>query len=1172
MKHLLTFALLFAAILSTNAQCAGINLLSIQNGSFQDAIEVEFYNYQVSTTGCDSICFSMDVSTNGLLWSGSDDLETFQECNATGNPCAGDVNSPAQGDCLECWDFLHVEVSGAGVIYQNTLGDDLNDETEDTWSTGFISSVDDSISIDVRGVTSNVDEILSFSQLSLICYTETCGILSVSTSCENSPFICDQAEFTDYESCLPPYGGSPIGGLCDGFLVNNPNYLGFVAGSETISFRITPGVCENGAGMQVAITNPCSATDCYDDGMGECFDDVFDLTASGLTIGNSYQIVFDGCAGDVCTYAVQVLTGTIGASITPANVGISSVNGIESSQHDYMVGDTVSFYPEGMNGDNFTHCWDIDRTDGITAIANIPDTPLFDCSGEFISEGGLDLQFNEPGNYILCLQATSNNCEVINPSNFCYGISIDTMNNNTCSQGAISIIRSENPSESSFGPFCPGETVTVCYDLNFMVDNAGQGNNCQWLQGIIPSFGGGWDMTSFDPSSVTEQGTVWFEDDVVQYNAVGTTNISRTTNCSGEPFISTNPNLPRIGLGDLLPGGWFWTSQAALGCDNDGNPNTMWGLPAGCGSTINVNFCFDITTKNSTDPGELATPCFSNHDINFMVFSDGMTGCWSNNNCGEAVPDNFSSTQSLCNDPIVDNDGDGFDSTVDCNDDNPNINPGAMEICDDLDNNCNGLIDEGLDSQEPPMLSCALSTDSAITFTWNANPLVNLYFIYIDGSFITETTDLSYTATGLTTGQSVTLTVEAIYGNGCPNSLNTIICQAVQSTDNDGDGFNSGVDCDDNDAAVNPDAIETCDGIDNNCNGVVDEGFTVPSAPDVACSSSTPNSVVIEINPQAGVSEYMIFVTLSSGEFVTIVNDQSYLVDGLIPEDKVTFVVTPLSADGCPGASTTICCVAESVQDLDGDGFDSSVDCDDFNPLVNPSATEVCDGIDNNCDGQVDEGFTLSTYYADIDDDGFGDPNDSIEACMPITGFVDNNLDCDDNDSEINPNVTEVCDGIDNNCDGAIDEGFTLETYYADLDGDGFGDPNSIFEECEITEELSENSLDCDDTDPNINPDAEEINGNGIDEDCDGMDGSVAIKEIEKLEANMFPNPTKGLLNIETNIDLQKVWAVSMDGQKMSLSKSKVSFDVSNLTTGLYFIQAEDSEGNIYWLGKVVKE
>jgi hypothetical protein len=97
-------------------------------------------------------------------------------------------------------------------------------------------------------------------------------------------------------------------------------------------------------------------------------------------------------------------------------------------------------------------------------------------------------------------------------------------------------------------------------------------------------------------------------------------------------------------------------------------------------------------------------------------------------------------------------------------------------------------------------------------------------------------------------------------------------------------------------------------------------------------------------------------------------------------------------------------------------------DCDDGDASINPDATEVCDEVDNDCDGGIDEGVT-NTYYRDDDGDGYGDPDDSQEACSTPSGYVSNDDDCDDGDSSVNPAATEVCDGDDNDCDGSTDEG-----------------------------------------------------------------------------------------------------------------------------------------------------
>ena len=140
--------------------------------------------------------------------------------------------------------------------------------------------------------------------------------------------------------------------------------------------------------------------------------------------------------------------------------------------------------------------------------------------------------------------------------------------------------------------------------------------------------------------------------------------------------------------------------------------------------------------------------------------------------------------------------------------------------------------------------------------------------------------------------------------------------------------------------------------------------------------------------------------------------------------------------------------VEEDVQqqayaDRDRDGFSSDVDCDDTDYKVYPDATEICDGIDNDCDGEVDEQVRL-TYYADKDEDGFGAPEDSISACSPPAGYVPFANDCDDFSPEIYTGAQERCNELDDDCDGEIDEGLVLGMFY-DADGDGYGDPERRF-------------------------------------------------------------------------------------------------------------------------------
>lgn len=98
-------------------------------------------------------------------------------------------------------------------------------------------------------------------------------------------------------------------------------------------------------------------------------------------------------------------------------------------------------------------------------------------------------------------------------------------------------------------------------------------------------------------------------------------------------------------------------------------------------------------------------------------------------------------------------------------------------------------------------------------------------------------------------------------------------------------------------------------------------------------------------------------------------------------------------------------------------------DCADNNSHVNPGVKEVCDGVDNNCDGEVDEGFERIMYYLDADGDGYGDANQMLLACVAPPNYTINNEDCQDSDASVFPTAVEICDGQDNDCDGLVDEG-----------------------------------------------------------------------------------------------------------------------------------------------------
>jgi hypothetical protein len=256
---------------------------------------------------------------------------------------------------------------------------------------------------------------------------------------------------------------------------------------------------------------------------------------------------------------------------------------------------------------------------------------------------------------------------------------------------------------------------------------------------------------------------------------------------------------------------------------------------------------------------------------------------------------------------------------------------------------------------------------------------------------------------------------------GCGSSNND---SGPFTVDADGDGFSAPEDCDDANAAINPDAVETCNGIDDDCDTVVDE-----DQPD------TDKDGVVDC--------------ADTEECDGLDNDG----DGTVDED---FADTDL--DG-----TADCVDTEECDGLDNDG-DGLVDEDqpdtDLDGIVDCQDTEDCDGLDNDGDGDVDEGFT------DTDLDGIADCMD-VEECDGLDNDGDGMVDEDFPDTDLDGTAdcvdTEECDGLDNDGDGEVDEGF-------DTDGDGF----------------SACSDDCDDTDPDVHPGAADWMNDGFDSDCDG--------------------------------------------------------------------------------------
>ena len=196
--------------------------------------------------------------------------------------------------------------------------------------------------------------------------------------------------------------------------------------------------------------------------------------------------------------------------------------------------------------------------------------------------------------------------------------------------------------------------------------------------------------------------------------------------------------------------------------------------------------------------------------------------------------------------------------------------------------------------------------------------------------------------------------------------------------------------------------------------------------------------------------------------------------------------------------------------DSDNDGYSDETDCAPADIAINPSATEIPDnGIDEDCDGA-----DLKTWYADADSDTYGDSSVSQLSNSQPSGYVDNDGDCNDTVAAINPAATEVCDGMDNDCDGLVDDddpsvtGQTL--WYADNDGDGYGDPNNSLLACNQPTNYVANSDDnCPD---DYNPDQADTDGDGKGDLCDDP---LAISEQTLQDVLVSPNPFKNAISIQ---------------------------------------------------------
>ena len=507
------------------------------------------------------------------------------------------------------------------------------------------------------------------------------------------------------------------------------------------------------------------------------------------------------------------------------------------------------------------------------------------------------------------------------------------------------------------------------------------------------------------------------------------------------------------------------------------------GLDNDCDSNTDEDFDLDLDGAYDT-----AGPGCSNawpstqldcNDANANVNPSATEVCNAvDDNCDGATDEGFDLDGDLAFDASVAGCAAAYGSGADCDDADPDTYPGATELCDGLDNDCNTVVPlDEVDNDVDGYVECTPlpnhvgsptgggdCADGNAAINPGATELCNILDDDCDGS-VDEDFDLD--------------------GDGAVDD-SIAACEAVYPVDD--------LDCDDTDPLVAPNQPEICDAVDNDCNGLVDDGFDADGDgvfdgddPDcvqawtlVDCDDANPN--VFPGNVEDCTNGIDDNCNDQIDEDIDLDGDGYTTCGGDCDDDDAS--VNPGQVEICDGIDQNCDFVADEIFDGDGDGFveeaacagvypADQLDCNDAAAAVNPDAPEVCDSLDNDCDGGVDENF-------DLDEDGAFDRFDA--GCVGAYGVA--NTDCDDADPTVNPTAAEVCDGIDNNCNVVADEGFDV-----DMDGVWVDDAGCLA--------TYGGPLDCDDTDNTVYPAFDDGTGNpieaapelcdGVDNDCDGV-------------------------------------------------------------------------------------
>ncbi len=501
--------------------------------------------------------------------------------------------------------------------------------------------------------------------------------------------------------------------------------------------------------------------------------------------------------------------------------------------------------------------------------------------------------------------------------------------------------------------------------------------------------------------------------------------------------------------------------------DGSGEPDTT---PTGAafGETCEVDSqCASGLCLVMPDRSICTQPCVTDCPADFACAPAMIPTSPSNDTCAPA-------------DFCQDGDGDTFGrgpacAGIDCDDTNARLNTVTVELCDNRDNDCDGRADEQVatdgDSCDTGLLGvCQNGTLTCVRGTNNCTPL--------QAAGTESCNGLDDDCDGETDEDTDGGALSAQCYSGTAGTAGIGICQY-------GLRYCAGGTFDACDGEVLP-ATEVCNGLDDNCNGIVDDGFTIAvyfhdgdgdgfgdiADPGIRTCNRPPSSATVTGDCNDDNPDIHPGATEIPGDDIDSNCDGNELCFADFDDDGVrTSTSTPVA--------TTNCILAGYANAAMPGG-----DCDDTRPSVYPGATEVvADGRDNDCDG-------AELCFTDADSDGFRSEAtiSSVNLSCADAGEASSAAplgDCDDNNSSRHPGVSDTCDEIDNDCDGLVDEDVSVLTF-PDLDRDGYGDATAVgVFACLLVPGLSTNNLDCNDAVSAAFPGGVEITGDGIDGDCD---------------------------------------------------------------------------------------